>query len=296
MKRSVLIKILLSLIIGLLVVAGCRVSGRITVFRSGEAETLDKCRYTCRPSYTANRCNNWCLQFMGVNTDREDFYTQDSDLRVGDTVYFHARLTGGAPDETIQMYYEICMNGEFIESSSFSGRSGDCSDIWVCNTPFRYGPLSVRIFYYENNGNGREINLGSTSVHIAPRQAGTLTETARGWISGCDIYFNRYGSLCFDLSNYEPQDKAIIWFARNECEISMKQGTITGGQVVWDNPVPGMIYRYAVWCGDYEYSLDVAALSEKQIPDSAWIRLYVTNDHQVYIVSSDIAVNIRQNE
>lgn len=253
-------------------------------------------RPTHTPQPTPIPDYSWHLQFTGINTDPNDNYTQNNNLRVGDTVYFHASLNGGAPYETILPYYEICMNGEFVESSAFSGQFGTGSDIWVRNTPFRYGTLSIRIFYYANNGNGREIDLGSTSVHINARDDNTQTETAKGWIPGCDVYFNRYGNLCFDLTNYDSANKAIIWFSRNESSSNVTQSTVVGGQIVWDSPTPGLIYEYAIWCGDYNYSRDVASLSSNQIPASAWIKLYVTDDRQVIIVSSDVAVNIKENE
>jgi len=255
---------------------------------------------THRPTATPNPTEvpdySWHLQFTGINADQNDNYTRDNNLRVGDTVYFHAHLTGGAPSEKILLYYEINMNGEFVESSSFSNVFGRDSDIWVCNTPFRYGTLSIRIFYYANNGNGREIDLGSTSVHIGARDDNTQTETAKGWISGCDLYFNRYGNLCFDLTNYESPDKDIIWFAKNESSINTTQSTVIGGQIIWDSPVPDVVYEYAIWCGKHEYSMDVASLGSKQIPASAWIKLYVTDDQQVMIVSSDVSINIKDNE
>ncbi len=255
-----------------------------------------KPRPTNTPQPTPIPDYSWHLQFTGINTEQNDNYTQNNNLRVGDTVYFHANLTGGAPYETILPYYEICMNGEFVESSAFSGQFSTGSDIWVRNIPFRYGTLSIRIFYYANNGDGREIDLGSTSVHISARDDNTQTETAKGWISGCDVYFNRYGNLCFDLTNYDSTNKAIIWFSRNESSSNVTQSTVVGGQIVWDSPIPGLIYEYAIWCGDYDYSRDVASLSSIQIPASAWIKLYVTDDRQVIIVSSDVAINIKENE
>lgn len=260
------------------------------------ARPTRKPRPTNTPQPTPIPDYSWHLQFTGINTEQNDSYTQNNNLRVGDTVYFHANLTGGAPHETILPYYEICMNGEFVESSAFSGQFGTDSDIWVRNTPFRYGTLSIRIFYYANNGDGREIDLGSTSVHINARDDKTQTETAKGWISGCDVYFNRYGNLCFDLTNYNSANKAIIWFSRNETNSNVTQSTVVGGQIVWDSPIPGLIYEYAIWCGDYDYSRDVASLSSNQIPASAWIKLYITDDRQVIIVSSDVAINIKENE
>lgn len=253
-------------------------------------------RPTKTPEPTAIPDYSWHLQFTGINANQNDNYTIDNDLRAGDTVYFHAHLSGGAPYETILPYYEIYMNGEFVESSAFSGSFSDNSDIWVRNTPYRYGTLSIRIFYYANNGDGREIDLGSTSIHINARDDNTQTEIAKGWISGCDVYFNRYGNLCFDLTNYDSSNKAIIWFSKNEASNNVAQGTIAGGQIVWDSPTPGLIYEYAIWCGPFDYSQDVAALSKNQIPSSAWIKLYVTEDQQVVIVSSDVSINIKQNE
>ena len=189
------------------------------------------------------------------------------------------------------------MNGEFIESSAFSAEFGDGSDVWVSNTPFRYGTLSIRMFYYANNGNGREIELGRTSVHIDAREDNTQTEISKGWIRSADVYFNRYNNLCFDLTNYNNADnKAIIWFSRNENSSNTTQSTVVGGQVIWDSPVPGVIYQYAIWVGDHSVSQDVASLGSNQIPSSAWIKLYVTDDKQVVIVSSDVAINIKENE
>lgn len=251
---------------------------------------------TVTPKPTKVPDYSWHLRFTGINNSENDNHTFSNILRVGENVYFHARLTGGAPGETILPYYEISMNGEIIESSAFSCDFGDNSDIWVRNTPFRYGTLSVRIFYYANNGNGREVELGRTNAYIEGREDSTQTEIARGWIRSCDVYFNQYGNLCFDLTNHSSAGKAIIWFSRNESDAKMTQGTITGGQIIWDSPVPGRIYEYAIWCGSYEYSQDAAALSESQIPALAWMKLYVTEDRQVVIISSDVAIHIRDNE
>lgn len=251
---------------------------------------------TATPSPTTIPDYSWHLRFTGINTDQDDNNSQNNDLLVGDTVYFHAHLTGGAPNEKILLYYEIRMNDEFIESSAFSSEFGDGSDIWVRNTPFRYGTLSIRMFYYTNSGNGREIELGHASVDINARDGSAQTEIAKGWISGCDVYFNRYGNLCFDLTNYNSSNKAIIWFSKNETSENMTQSTVVGGQILWDSPIPGMIYEYAIWCGGHDYSRDVATLGRNQIPSSAWIRLCVTDDHQLIIISSDAAINIKENE
>lgn len=248
--------------------------------------------------YSFHRRDNtgWSLQFTGINTSECDNYAWSDKLRVGDCVYFHAYLTGGAPSETILLHYELFMDGELVESSAFTAWFGDRSNIWVRNTPVRYGTLSIRIFYYANDGRGREIELGRTSVRIDARNRSTRTEMAKGWISGADVYFNRYGNLCFDLSNYISGNQAIIWFSRNERSANTSQGTVTGGQIVWDSPVPGVIYEYAIWSGGYQYSKDVAAMSPVQIPSSAWIRLFVTEDRQVIIVFSDVPVRIKENE
>lgn len=256
----------------------------------------EKPRPTATPKPTEEPDFSWYIQFTGINTNEKDNNTYSNNLRVGDCVYFHAHLSGGAPNETILPYYEICMNGEFIESSSFSGVFSNGSDIWVRNSPFRYGTLSIRIFYYANGGNGREIELGRTSVHISAREDGTQTEIAKGWARGVDIYFDRYNNLCFDLTNYNSANKAIIWFSKNESSSSMTQSTVVGGQIIWDTPVPGLITEYAIWVGDYHYSQDVAALSASQIPDTAWIKLYITDDKQVKIISSDVTINIKDNE
>ena len=254
-----------------------------------------KPRPTATPKPTRAPERPWKLQFTGINTNEYDQHSRE-ELKVGDNVYFHAHLTGGAPSEKLQLYYEIRLNGELLEGSAFNDRFGDGSDIWVRATPFRHGTLSVRICYYTDHGAGRERELGETSVHINARDDNTQTETARGWISGADVYFNAYGSLCFDLTHYSAPDNAIIWFTRNENSANMAQSTVTAGQVIWDSPVPGVVYEYAIWSGNREYARDVAALSREQIPASAWIRLYVTDDRQIIIVSTDAAINIRENE
>ena len=238
--------------------------------------------------------NSWHLQFTGINRERDEM-DHDADLRVGDKVYFHARLTGGSPSAKIRLCYEISMNGECIESSSFQDAFGDGSNIWVSHTPYQYGTLSIRIFYYD--GNGFEVDLGRTSVSVAARSDDTQSKIAQGWISDCDVYFNRYGSLCFDLSNYEPRDDAIICFSKRQSSDHMIQGT-GASQMVWDTPEPGEIYAYAIWSGvnDSQYVRNVASLSYHQIPSYAWIELYVTADRQVVILSSDVNVRIRQNE
>lgn len=41
---------------------------------------------------------------------------------------------------------------------------------------------------------------------------------------------------------------------------------------------------------------DAAALGANQIPSSAWIRLYVTANKEIMIVSSNVAINILDNE
>jgi hypothetical protein len=41
---------------------------------------------------------------------------------------------------------------------------------------------------------------------------------------------------------------------------------------------------------------NVAALSESQIPSSAWIKLYVTQNKEIVIVSSNVAINILDNQ
>ena len=246
------------------------------------------------PTRKPSSSSSWDLTFYGINKSADDHYSTDQIFRVGDTIYFHAKLTGGKSREKVLLHYQISMNGELIEEDAFSDSFGDGSFVWVRNTPFRHGTLMISIFYIDNYGNYYVI--GSNSVQVEARTGSTQTETARGWISSCDVYFNRYGSLCFDLSNYESTNNTIIYFMRNERESNVSQGTVTDGSVVWDTPIPGRIYEYAIWCGRHEYARDVAALGSNQIPASAWIKLYVTANKEIFIVSSNVAINILDNE
>ena len=247
---------------------------------------------TIEPSPTPAPDYSWHLQFLGINTDPDDIYTCQNTLHSGDTLFIHAKLSGGSPGEKILLYYELCMNEELVESSAFSKEFGDESFIWIRNTPYRYGTLSVRVFYYDCYGDYQEIDLGHTSIYIEPRDDNTQSETAKGWISGCDIYFNQYENLCFDMTNYESSSSTIIFFARNDHQQTVSQGTITDGMVVWDTLNPEWVYEYAIWMGPLEYARDVATLSASQIPKSAWIKISISVDHQITVLSSFIPINI----
>ena len=244
----------------------------------------------CTPSSD----NTWQVEFLGINKNADDNYSNEPVLRAGDTVYFHGKLTGGASGEKVLLKYSIHMNGKLMDEGMFSERFGNNSYIWVRNTPFRYGTLSISLYYTDKTG--RDVMLGSTSVYIEARTNHSQTETARGWISGCDLYINRHGSLCFDLTGYESSDRAIIFFIRDYNGNNFRQGTVSNGLVIWDTPTPNQVYEYAIWCGPSAYSQDVATLSESQIPATAWIRLYINHKHEINIVSSSVAINIRDNE
>lgn len=234
----------------------------------------------------------WDLTFYGTNKDADDNYSAESVLRVGDTIYFHAQLTCPFRNEKVLLHYQITMNGEVVEEDSFSQSFGNGSFVWVRNTPYRHGTLMVSIYYIGRDGTYYVI--GSKSVQVEARTSQTQTETARGWISSCDIYFNRYGMLCFDMTSYESLDSSIIYFVRNDNNTN--QGTVSDGLIVWDSPAPGKVYEYAIWCGPLDYARDVASLGAYQIPASAWIKLYVTQNKEIIIVSSTVAINIRDNE
>lgn len=250
----------------------------------------EKSTTTSRPTQRPSTKSSWDLSFCGINKSADDNYSTDQIFRVGDTIYFHAKLTGGNANEKVLLHYQITMNGEVMEENAFSESFGNNSFVWVRNTPFRHGTLMISIYYIDNYGNYYVI--GSNSVQVEARTSSTQTETARGWISSCDMYFNRYGNLCFDLSSSESSDSSIIYFMRNERDNKVSQGTVAGGLVIWDSPIPGRIYEYAIWYGKHEYAKDVAALSENQIPSSAWIKLYVTQNKEIVIVSSNVAINI----
>ena len=110
------------------------------------------------------------------------------------------------------------------------------------------------------------------------------------------MYFNSYGSFCIDLTNYAPSGNSIIFITKNNYQTNIVQGAVSNGLIVWDTPVPGWIYEYAIWCGDPAYSQDAALLSQNQIPASAWIKISVTEDRQIYIVSSYVPINILPNK
>ena len=120
-------------------------------------------------------------------------------------------------------------------------------------------------------------------------------EIADGWITTCDVYCDPQGTFIFDLEKYEPTDNAIIYFARNDHNSSLIQGTITNGMIVWDTLQPGWVYEYAIWSGPSDLAENTAKLSEDQIPESAWISVSVDEDHKISIVSSRIPINIRPN-
>lgn len=246
------------------------------------------------PTQRPSAKSSWNLTFYGINKSANENYSTDQVFRVGDTIYFHAKLTGGKANEKVLLHYQITMNGEVMEENAFSESFGNNSFVWVRNTPFRHGTLMISIYYIDNYGNYYVI--GSNSAQVEARTSSTQTETARGWISSCDMYFNRYGNLCFDLSSSESSNSSIIYFMRNERDNKVSQGTVSGGLVIWDSPIPGRIYEYAIWYGKHEYARDVAALSESQIPSSAWIKLYVTQNKEIVIVSSNVAINILDNQ
>ena len=124
------------------------------------------------------------------------------------------------------------------------------------------------------------------------------TEIARGWISECDMYFNQYGLLNFDLTNYEPYEaegRGIIYFFRPEHGSHFGQGAVSG-YVLFDIVKPEIVYEYAIWCGSDDYAGVVAELGSDQVPTSAWIKFYVTDDQQIIIISSDVAINILESK
>lgn len=238
--------------------------------------------------------SSWELTFFGINKSPNDNYTNEQLFRVGDTIYFHAELTGGRAYEKVLLHYQITLNGEMIDDDVFSESFGNGAFVWVRNTPYCHGILMVTIYYFDNYGN--RYVIGSNSVQVEARTSNTQTGIARGWISSCDLYFNRYGLLCFDLSSYKSTNNTIIYFIRNGFDGNISQGTVGGGFVFWDTPTPGRLYEYAIWCGQQSYAMDVASLGENQIPASAWIKLYVTSNKEIVIVSSNVAINIRDNE
>ncbi len=249
---------------------------------------------TATPSPTMAPDWSWHITFLGTNTSLDDLYS-NSEFQVGDTVYFHAKLTGGAPNEKIHLCYEVYVNGDLVDSSAFSEKHGNDSLLWIRNTPQRYGVLSVRIYYYENSVNAKETELGIMSVNINARDNATESEISKGWISECDTYCDSAGTFIFDLGNYEPSDDAIIYFARNDHDDSFIQGTITNGLIVWDTLNPGWIYDYAIWSGSPDYANDASKLSQSQIPQSAWISVSVSEDHQISIISSTIPIHVLPN-
>lgn len=253
-----------------------------------------KTRPTAIPSqFQSHHSSPWGLAYCGVNRSESSIFFNEPALKVEDTVYFHARLTGGSVNEKVNLHYRIYMNGELMDENDFSGQFSSDSYVWVRYTPFRYGTLAIEIGYIDNN-TGFYRELGTTSVYINPRTDETITETAKGWISGYDLYINRYDRLCFDLTSFMDPSDGIICFIRDDT--GLHQGTIVGGYIYTDSPVANSIYEYAFWHGPHAYSRDVAALSVNQIPSSAWTKLYVTEEKQIVIVSTSIAIRIKETE
>ena len=48
----------------------------------------------------------WKIKIV-ANTSEEDYSTDISSASRKDTVYFHTSISGGEPDETLQVYYEV---------------------------------------------------------------------------------------------------------------------------------------------------------------------------------------------
>lgn len=255
--------------------------------RSGRFSSLSSPKST-----TSHRSSPWNLTFYGINRSENNVFFNESSLKVENTVYFHGQLTGGLSNERVRLHYKTFMNDELMDENDFSGQFDSGSYIWVRYTPYRYGTLSVEIGYIDNAGYYRK--LGTNSVYINPRTSETITETAKGWTSGYDLCFNRYNQLCFDMTNFMDPSDAIICFIRDDSGI--RQGTVVGGCVFTDSPMINKTYEYAFWCGPHAHAQDVATLSENQIPASAWTKLYVTQDKQIVIVSTNIAIRITKQE
>ena len=117
-------------------------------------------------------------------------------------------------------------------------------------------------------------------------------DIASGWVTRCDAFINGYGNLCFDMSRDKPSDSVIMYFVRDEMNPTLRQGALNG-TLLWDSPAYGVIHEYAIWCGPASDSDALMSITEGQIPSSAWIRLYVTPDSGIVIVSSRVSVNVR---
>jgi len=232
----------------------------------------------------------WSLGFYAVNHSIDDAYSFDGTLRVGETVYFHMGLTGTDAAKKVLLYYRINLDGETIEENAFDGVYGSGALLWVRSTPYRRGTLGVDIYYLDEYGYRHD--LGSTGAQIEARTETTQTGVARGWISGCDMYIDTYGNVCMDMTNYCPQDSAVVYFCREDGRPGIGQGSVTG-LTVFMQAVPGRVYDYAVWCGEQAYAQDAATLTESQIPASAWISFYMTEDRQIVLRSASIAIRLK---
>lgn len=108
---------------------------------------------------------SWNLSWMGNNYSEDDTSTDHNDFVVGDVVYFHAYLYGGPPGESIQLEYEIRVDGVLQSHANFNNLQSNGSYIWVRRDLSMAGNTELSIYYYNSLGN--RIHLGSTSIYAS---------------------------------------------------------------------------------------------------------------------------------
>lgn len=181
--------------------------------QDGSPETYEVYFYYCTEDYISSYQEPeptyadflWHLQFLGINQSEDDIDGYSNSIKVGENVYFHALLTGGAPSESILLYYAFHMDDEEEWGSAFNNMSYDGSRVWVCCNTYKSGTLFVELYYFDNN---KRISLGMNSIYIEPAENETVAEAYQAdgvhWFTytidvyDCDEYFY-VGTLFVDL-------------------------------------------------------------------------------------------------
>ena len=111
---------------------------------------------------------DWKITVVAVNSSADDSTTKQSSISKYDPVYFHIKLSGGEPDESLRFKKKITYpDGEISESTSQEEWSdGDALRIFWVNGIYNYPENeetgTLRLDFYDDEGN----IIGSGSVRI----------------------------------------------------------------------------------------------------------------------------------
>jgi hypothetical protein len=104
----------------------------------------------------------WEITIIAVNSSKDDEMTNKSSIRRNQPIYFHIRLTGGEPNDSVRISVKSSLPNGNTGDYTFETKWDDGTEGWYGWPDGIYSTGTIRCSFYDDDGN--LIGMGSVRI------------------------------------------------------------------------------------------------------------------------------------